>query len=187
MQRCFTEHVVSCRLAPLHCFFSAHSACALAACKTLARPNRRPLVLSPTSAFLPSRRLRQRKAGSAVAVISSEAGHLEKIALMPRVLVALASVGLRASSFTLATQRRQPNAFRRNMGALQSTVANSVRHTCSARLVNLTPSTRHAPVVPVAAPGSMACTSGQSERHRRAGAATTASLHRPPTRPSSRR
>ena len=42
---------------------------------------------------------------------------------MPRVLVALASVGLRASSFTLATQRRQPNAFRRNMGALQSTAA----------------------------------------------------------------
>ena len=108
--------------------FFQRSRLLLAACKTLARPNRRPLVLSPTSEFLPSRRLHQRKAGSAVAVISSEAGQPEKIALMPRVLVALASVGLRASSFTLATQRRQPNAFRRNMGALQSTAGTSVRH-----------------------------------------------------------
>ena len=98
----------------------------LAASKTLATIKSFALVLPPTSAFLPSRRLHQRKAGSAVAVISSEAGQPEKIALMPRVLVALASVGLRASSFTLATQRRQPNAFRRNMGALQSTAASSV-------------------------------------------------------------
>merc|ERR1719473_891340 len=42
---------------------------------------------------------------------------------MPRVLVALASVGLRASSFTLSSNHRLPNAFRRNMGALQSTAA----------------------------------------------------------------
>ena len=47
---------------------------------------------------------------------------------MPRVLVALASVGLRASSFTLSSSRRLPNAFRRNMGALQSTAGTSVRH-----------------------------------------------------------
>jgi hypothetical protein len=80
----------------------------------------------PISARLPHRQLHQRKAGSAVAVISSEAGHPEKIALMPRVLVALASVGLRASSFTLSSSRRLPNAFRRNMGALQSTAASSV-------------------------------------------------------------
>jgi hypothetical protein len=40
---------------------------------------------------------------------------------MPRVLVALASVGLRASSFTLTSQRRLP--FRRTMGTTFSSAS----------------------------------------------------------------
>ena len=139
--RCFEPP----RAAPLVFFRCARHL--LAACKTLARPNRRPLVLSPTSEFLPSRRLHQRKAGSAVAVISSELDSQKKLlsCLVCWLRLPPLACAHRPLHSLLSAGSPTPSGATWGPFSPQQPTVSDTR--APVRLVNLTPSTRHAPVV----------------------------------------